>query len=229
MKLHFVIIFLVLLKLTSFPLQAQHQDDEKGADNEANKYMNRISIEDLVDAFDSPGRDSWQKPEEVISLFGNIEDKTIMDLGAGSGYFTIRLANYGAQVISADVSEEFQNSIRQKLQDDKLKVLSNNIELRKIGYDNPQLKDSELDGILIVNSWHHIDDRSNYMEKILKGIKKGGSIIIVDFKLGVVGGPPEDHKLGLEEALNEIIELEFSELTNNTSLLERQYIIIGVK
>ncbi len=229
MKLYFRLIFLIPMLLSIFPLKAQQQETKKGADNNANQYMNQRSVESLVDAFDSPERDSWQKPDEVIALFGNIAGKKIMDLGAGSGYFTLRLASKGANVISADVSDSFQNSIREKLDIENLKNLSNNIELRKVAYDNPLLKIEEVDGLLIVNSWHHIDNRTEYMQKVLKGVKQGGKIIIIDFKLGINMGPPDSHKLGLKDAIEEIIELEFSELIINKFLLERQYVIIGVK
>ena len=205
------------------------QENEVHHENEANRYMHQSSIESLVNAFDSPGRAAWQKPDEVIALFGDVSKQKIMDLGAGSGYFSIRLAAKGAQVIAADVSDSFQEIIQDKLSKQDLKLLAENIELRKVPYDNPGLNKKEVNGILVVNTWHHIDGRRSYMKKALEGVKNGGKIIVVDFKLGVPGGPPDSHKLGLETAMDEIKDLAFTEITVDTTLLERQYIIIGIK
>ena len=208
---------------------AQQAGEGKGAENEANRYMNRASVDRLIDAFDAPERVEWQKPDEVIALFGDLEGKTIMDLGAGSGYFSFRLANHGAHVIAADVNDEFQESIREKLKQDDFKQLSGNVELRKVPYDNPNLKNGEADGLLVVNTYHHLDDRTEYMKNALEGIKEGGKIIIVDFKTGMPFGPPESHKLSLTDAVNEMLNVGFSRLIIDVGLLERQYVIIGEK
>jgi 2-polyprenyl-3-methyl-5-hydroxy-6-metoxy-1,4-benzoquinol methylase len=205
------------------------QDKAKHEENEANQYMNRNSIETLVNAFDSPDRADWQQPDKVIEVFGDVKGQKIMDLGAGSGYFTLRLAAKGAQVIAADVSTSFQEVISEKLENPDFTELSPNIELRKVEYDDPELKSKEVDGILVVNTWHHIDNRRSYMKKAIKGIKEGGKIVIVDFKLGVSGGPPDSHKLGLIDAMSEIEGLDFKEIMVDTLLLERQYLIIGMK
>jgi SAM-dependent methyltransferase len=205
------------------------QDEGIHEENEANRYMNRNSIESLVNAFDSPDRAEWQQPDKVIAVFGDVNEQKIMDLGAGSGYFTLRLAAKGAYVIAADVNDDFQEIIEEKLENEDLKELSKNIELRKVAYDDPSLGIEEVDGILVVNTWHHIDNRAAYMKKAIKGIKDGGKIVIVDFKLGVRGGPPDSHRLGLADAMSEIENLDFKEILVDTSLLERQYVIIGIK
>jgi len=219
-----ILILLGLFILADTKVYAQDEDN-----NKANQYMNQSSIESLVNAFDSPERTNWQQPEKVIALFGDVSTQKIMDLGAGSGYFTLRLAAKGALVIAADVSDRFQNIIQDKLEEEDLKQLSENIELRKVPYDSPEIEKEEVDGVLIVNTWHHIDGRRSYMKKILNGVKNGGKILIVDFKLGSPGGPPDSHKLGLEDAMDEIKDLNFTKIQTDTSLLERQYIIIGIK
>lgn len=222
------ILFILIITGSSFT-KSIAQDDGKQKENEANQYMNRNSIESLVNAFDSPDRAEWQQPEKVIAVFGDVKGQKIMDLGAGSGYFTLRLAAKGADVIAADVSSSFQEIISEKLENQDLKELSKNIELRKVEYDDPKLKSEEVDGILVVNTWHHIDNRRSYMKKAINGIKEDGKIVIVDFKLGVAGGPPDSHKLGLEDAISEIEGLDFREILIDTLLLERQYLIIGIR
>ena len=120
------------------------QDEGKHSENEANQFMNRSSIESLVSAFDSPDRAEWQQPDKVIAVFGDVENQKIMHLGAGSGYFTLRLAAKGAQVIAADVSDSFQEVIQDKLENEDFKELSDKIELRKVAYDDPKLGSEEV-------------------------------------------------------------------------------------
>ena len=230
MKNSKLILILSLLLFSGFSITgSMAQEEGKHEENEANRYMNRNSIESLVNAFDSPDRAEWQQPDKVIEVFGDVNGQKIMDLGAGSGYFSLRLAAKGAHVIAADVSASFQEVISEKLENEDFKELSHNIELRKVEYDDPKLKNGEVDGILVVNTWHHIDDRRSYMKKAMKGINDGGKIVIVDFKLGVRGGPPDSHKLGLQDAMMEIEGLDFKEIVVDTLMLERQYLIIGIK
>jgi len=115
----------------------------------ANAFMNRNSFETLVERFENAERTAYQQPEKVIQYIGDVQGKTIMDLGAGTGYFTFRLVDAGAKVIAADVDDRFINFIKQKA--DSLKV-SNQIELRKVPYDSPDLQVNEIDKFLIVNT-----------------------------------------------------------------------------
>jgi len=80
----------------------------------SNLFMNKRSFENLVQNFENEEREEWQKPEEVIALLGDIEGKTIMDIGAGTGYFAFRMSAKGAKVIAADVDDRFINYVEEK-------------------------------------------------------------------------------------------------------------------
>jgi len=80
----------------------------------SNIFMNQRSFEDLVNAFESEDREEWQKPDEVIALLGDIRGKTIMDIGAGTGYYAFRMTAKGAKVIAADVDDRFLNYMAAK-------------------------------------------------------------------------------------------------------------------
>lgn len=228
-KTKWFIVSSVILCQLSVQIRAQSVEGEKGVDNPANRYMNRVDVDRLIDHFESPSRAGWQKPYEVIGLFGDLNGKTIMDLGAGSGYFTFRLAAEGAHVIAADVNEEFQEFIRKKKSEDEFRDIAPNIELRKVPYDDPQLGKDEADGVLIVNAYHHLDDRISYMKKVREGLKSRGKLIIVDYKKDVDFGPPAPHKLAMEIVVNEIKLAGFTNPEINTGLLPYQYVIIGIK
>ena len=82
---------------------AKHNKDHHGKHHDmdstktANDYMHQSNTEELIERFESPERDAYQKPELVLEYLGDIKDKTIMDIGAGSGYFSVKLAEPRSQ------------------------------------------------------------------------------------------------------------------------------------
>lgn len=188
----------------------------------ANDYMHQSNTEDLIERFESKERDDYQKPEIVLEYLGDLKNKKIMDIGAGSGYFSLKLADQGAQVIAADVSDEFQEVIQKRIEDNKLE----NIELRKIPYDSPNLADNEVDMVLIVNTYHHIENRIDYFSKVKKGIKPEGELVVIDyFKKELPVGPPTNHKIDLETVKQELTKAGYTQLDVNVDLLPYQFII----
>jgi cyclopropane fatty-acyl-phospholipid synthase-like methyltransferase len=201
---------------------SQHTGSEKSGSNSANEHMHQSSVEDLIQRFESPERDAYQQPEKVLDYLGDLENKRIMDIGAGSGYFSVKLAEKGAQVIAADVSDEFQSMLKQRIEENNLE----NIELRKIPYDDPNLTDGEVDMVLIVNTYHHIENRVNYFSKVKAGTKQEGELVIIDFfKTDIPVGPPTDHKIAREIVIAELKEAGYTNIVANVDVLPYQYII----
>lgn len=189
----------------------------------ANAFMNRNSFETLVERFESAERTAYQKPDEVLKYISNVEGKTIMDLGAGTGYFTFRLIDANAKVIAADVDDRFINYMQQKA--DSLNV-NDNIELRKVPYDSPKLKPKEVDKFLIVNTYHHVDDRVEYFKKVKAGLKPNGEVIVIDFfKKKQKVGPPKQYCVSADKVVEELKAAGFSKFEVEKELLEFQYII----
>lgn len=204
--------------------EEQHNGKKHGGDSSktANDYMHRSSTEELIERFESPERDAYQQPEKVLAYLGDLSGIKIMDIGAGSGYFSIKLAEKGAHVIAADVSDEFQEIIKKRIEENEIE----NIELRKIPYDSPDLADEEVDKILIVNTYHHIENRVDYFSKVKKGIKPNGELVVIDyFKKEIPVGPPANHKVDLETVKKELKEAGFTQLNVNVDLLQYQFII----
>lgn len=220
MKNPFITIILILIFTTN--MKAQEHGGHHDA-HSANEHMHRSSVSDLIQRFESPERDAYQHPEKVLEFLGDIQNKTIMDIGAGSGYFSVRLADHGAKVIAADVDEDFQEYLRKRVLQDEL----NNIELRLIPYDSPGLEEGEVDMVFIVNTYHHIDHRSDYFTLVRKGIKQDGELIIIDFfKIDDLPvGPPAEHKVAIDEVIAELKVAGFSDFEVNVDLLPYQYII----
>lgn len=215
----FILSAVLLISTLAF---SQHKNDEKTKSNSANEYMHQSSTDDLIKRFESKERDEYQKPEKVLQYLGDIKGKKIMDIGAGSGYFSVKLAGKGAQVIAADVSDEFQDALKKRIETNNLK----NIELRKIPYDSPNLAAEEVDMVLIVNTYHHIENRSEYFSKVKKGTKKNGELVIIDYyKAEIPVGPPFGHKVSMDVVITELKKAGYTHFEVDVDLLPYQYII----
>ena len=218
---------LLFICFVAFSANAQHHGHNHGSKEDSikkslNEYMNQSTLDELVQRFESPELDAYQQPEKVLNFLGNLKNKKIIDIGAGSGYFSIKLANAGASVIAADVSDEFQEYLKRRIEKEKFK----NIELRKIPYDSPALSSQEVDIAFIVNTYHHIENRVEYFKKVKSGIKSEGELVIVDFfKSEVPVGPPVDHKISIDEVIAELKAAGFANFSVNVNLLAYQYII----
>ena len=201
----------------------KHKKDDSHTHKEqsANEYMHQSSIEELIARFESEERNEYQKPEKVLEYLGDISGKKIMDIGAGSGYFSVKLANKGANVIAADVSEEFQTALKKRIEEQKIE----NIELRKIPFDSPSLKDKEVDMVLIVNTYHHIENRPDYFAKVKKGLNKGGKLVIIDFFDAEAPVGPKHHKIAIDTVISELKKAGYTNFEVEVSLLPYQYII----
>ncbi len=195
--------------------------------NDANMQMHKTSVSDLIKRFESPERDVYQRPKKVLDYIGDVHDKKIMDIGAGSGYFSVKLAKRGAYVIAGDVDDAFLEYINNRI---KKEVLDSLIEVRKLAYDSPALEIQEVDKVLIVNTYHHIEERPQYFKKVLKGLKHGGELIVIDFfKKELPIGPSVTHKISRERVIKELQQAGFTNFTENVDLLKMQFIIRAKK
>ncbi len=202
--------------------EADHHKHQDGKHGEANEYMHQASTQELIKQFESRERDAYQKPEDVLEFLGDINGKTVMDIGAGSGYFSVKLAQRGARVIAADVDTEFQAFIDKRIAEQGL----SGIETRKIPFDSPGLQEEEADMVLIVNTYHHIEDRANYFPKVKMGTKETGELVIIDFfKSETPVGPPVHHKISIDQVISELKEAGYTDFEVNVNLLPYQYII----
>ena len=191
---------------------------------QANKHMHHSSVLELIKRFESPERDKYQQPEKVMDYLGNISGERIMDLGAGSGYFSVRMVNNGAYVIAADVDDEFLKYLKDRKK--KEGFTDKQMEIRKIPHNDCGLQKKEADKVLIVNTYHHIEDRVKYFNKMLSGLKDGGEVIVIDFfKKPLEVGPPPEHKISKEQVMRELKEAGFKTIVYNIKLLPSQYII----
>jgi cyclopropane fatty-acyl-phospholipid synthase-like methyltransferase len=223
----------VLLVVPPFPGQANSTESKLKStaslkqESAANRHMHQMDFMELVRRFEVDGRDIWQKPEEVIDLLGNINGKTVLDLGAGTGYFSIRLARHGARVIAADVDERFLGYIRQRVPAEGTD--GGEVTTRLVGYNDPGLAAAEADAVLMVDVYHHIERRPAYFTKLRKGMKPGGSLLIVDFhpKKPSDDGPPVHMRVAPRQVEAELRKAGFKHFEWRENWLAYQYVVVA--
>lgn len=200
-----------------------HDESKEGPEHgHANHHMNKSSFEDLLKKFESTERNEWQKPEEVIRFLGDLKNKTIIDIGAGTGYFEFKMNEPSAKIIAADVDERFIKYIDDRI----LKEKKNNITSRKAEYEKPPIGEKEADIVFMVDVYHHIENRKDYFSLVKKGLKPNGEMVIVDFKKGdFEHGPPNEMKIHQQDIINEMKLSGFKLVTQDTTTLKYQYML----
>jgi 2-polyprenyl-3-methyl-5-hydroxy-6-metoxy-1,4-benzoquinol methylase len=212
---------MALLGVTS--LQASPSSIATPPESAANKFMHQSDFHELVAHFEDPARAQWQKPDEVIASLEPLDQKTVADIGAGTGYFAFPLAKKAAKVIAIDIDQRFLDYIEQKKRAQKVGA---NVETRITTPDSPGLKPGEADIVLIVDTYHHIENRIDYLKKLKKDLAKGGVLVIVDFKKEKTPpGPPLELRVAREQVESELRSAGFAVVSADRDLLPYQYII----
>jgi SAM-dependent methyltransferase len=180
--------------------------------------------DDWVKAFDAPDRDGWQHPDDVIAALALAPAMTVADVGAGTGYFTVRLARAvpQGQVIATDIEPDMVRYLGERAQREQLA----NVHAQLAAGDDSKLAPASVDRVLIVDVWHHVADRPRYAASIARALRPGGAVAIVDFKLDAHHGPPRHHRLAPEAVIAELRAAGLDASLSPTDLPE-QYIVIG--
>lgn len=184
----------------------------------------------ILEDYDNTNRVVWQKPEVVIDLLGNLEEKTVADIGAGTGFFAFRLTPRAKKVIAIDIDQRFISYL------DSVKVLElpENVQGRleaRLGLPNdPRLAPGEADVVIIVNTFMYIKDQLAYLENLKKGISDGGTLLIIDFKKKRTPlGPPSQIRVPLFEVEEKLIQAGYKDVATNDTALDYQYIVTARK
>lgn len=175
--------------------------------------------------FDKPERDAWQKPEQVLDALHLEPASSVADIGAGTGYFSVRIAKRipEGKIFAADVEPDMVHYLGERAKREHL----NNLIPVQAAADAANLPEP-VSLIIVVDTYHHIGNRTEYFAKLRQSLTPGGRLAIVDFKAGSPNGPPKNYRVPPEKVTGELGAAGY-ELVESHKLLPRQYFLIFKK
>lgn len=173
-------------------------------------------------------RIGWQKPDRVIKMLGDLEGESVADIGAGTGYFAFRLALKADKVIALDIDPnmiQLMDAFEADLPED----IQNKFETRMAGENDANLTEDEVDNIVIINTIAFIGNKRKYLQGLKKGLKKGGKLMIVDYKMKrlAIDGPELSNRVPHYEIENLLSDAGYSIIQSDDTTLDYQYIVVG--
>jgi predicted methyltransferase len=148
-------------------------------------------------------RDVWQRPDQIMDALSIAEGSVVADLGAGSGWFTIRLAvrvGPNGRVYAEDIQPQMIEVIKRRLARENL----SNVEVKLGKPDDPQLPPNSLDAALIVDAYHEMEQPVTLLRNVARALKPAGLIGIVGSTMAGGGpGPPMDERVDPERVIRE--------------------------
>ena len=182
-----VLALIVVVSLAQFarrPPQQQQQPQAPGQSRQG-----RLFAPVDLGLLEAPDRDAWQKPDEVMRALGIADGSVVGALGAAGGWFTIRLALFvwpNGVVYAEDVQSQMIEAIERRVKREGLQ----NVKTVLGDTRDPRLPRGKLDAILIVETYHEMEDPVTLLRNAATALKAQGRIGIIDYKKGGLGPGP---------------------------------------
>ncbi len=177
---------IALLALVSFQLPTANAQSQPAPQPRHGRLFPPVDLGLL----ERPDRALWQKPDQIMDAVHVADGSTVADIGAGAGWFTIRLAQRvgpKGMVYAQDVQRLMLDAIKRRVQREGLE----NVTTVQAHGNEPNLPARTLDAILMVDAYQEVDNRVVYLRNLANALKPTGRIGIVNWKPGR-GGPGPD-------------------------------------
>lgn len=204
--------------------------DHGAHEKEGHVHQHRFDEpEKYAERWNDPERDGWQHPEEIVAALALSPGAVVADIGAGTGYLVAHLSRAvgeGGEVVAIDVEESMVQYLAQRKED----LGPAKITPRKVSSESPALGKESVDGVVTLNTWHHIAGRDAYAKKVLAGLKPGGRFVVVDFLVDEsIEGPPMAMRLEAETIVGELEGAGFSKVEVIEESMPGHYVVVGTK
>ena len=210
-------ILLVGILSTTASTQSQRQGGHPG----------RLFPPSDLGLLEAPDRDLWQRPDQIMDAMGIADASVVADIGAGSGWFTIRLARrVGPQglVYAEDVQKEMINAILRRVGREGFSNVKAVLGLK----NDPRLPASSLDAVLMVDAYHEVEDRVTMLSNLAKALKPQGRLGIVDFRLDGTGpGPAPEERVSPDVVVSDAEKAGLKLLRQEPFLPYQYFLIFG--
>ena len=175
---------------------------------------------------EGPDREKWQKPDLIMDALNIADGSTVADIGAGAGWFTIRLARRvgpRGTVYAQDVQRQMLEAIRRRVAKEGLQ----NVQPRLGEGSNPNLPAASLDAVLVVDVYPEVEDRVTFLRNLGSSLKPNGRIGIVNYKPGIGGPGPTGEGVRVESvAVEADAQAAGLRVLSRESFLPYQYMVV---
>ena len=175
------------------------------------------------------GRESEQRPDEVIRAMGLKDGAVVADLGCGTGYFARRMARAIAprgRVYGVDIQPEMLDRMKELLDREGI---TNVVPVLGQG-DDPNLPPASLDWILLVDVYHEFQQPKPMLSKMREALKTEGRIALVEYRLegDSAAHIRTEHRMSVEQVLREWLPAGFR-LVKRHEFLPTQHLFVFAK
>jgi SAM-dependent methyltransferase len=199
-----VLIALLLLSLSSGAIQAQSSAPspaQSAPRKTSTPYTGDLSV------FDSPGRDDKLQIKRVMDILEIGPGKTVADIGAGSGWFTVRAARRvtaTGTVYAVDINPEAARYVDNRAQKEGL----HNVKTILSKSDDPQLPANAIDSVLLLKTYHEVDRPITLLQNLRAALRPGAKVGIIDRN-----GNGENHGVARAIVIREATEAGYTLLS----------------
>jgi ubiquinone/menaquinone biosynthesis C-methylase UbiE len=181
-----------------------------------------------ADWLEREGRDETQQPEKVLDALQIAPGSTVADVGAGTGYFSLRLAKrVGPQgrVLATDIQPQMLALLRANME----KAGVQNVELILATPTDAKLPSGQLDLVLLVDVYHELEYPEETLAQLRQALKPQGRLMLIEYR-GEDSAVPikPDHKMTLHKVKEEVEPMGFR-MQQVFDFLPQQHLIVFVK
>ena len=170
-------------------------------------------------------REEEENPDKAIQALGLKPGMTVADVGAGSGYFTVRMAKLvgpDGKVYATDIQQQMLDILGKRLRAEKIP----NVELVRGTVTDPNLPAGKMDLILMVDVYHEFSEPQAMLRKMKEALAQDGRLVLIEFRKEDPAVPIRlEHKMSVAEVRAEL-EAEGFKLDRLVDILPRQHIFI---
>ncbi len=184
-------------------------------------------VSKYIEFLERPDRALWQKPDAVVDALALVGSETVVDVGAGSGYFSFRFAKAlpSGKVVAADTEAEMVRHLHHRA----LTAGVKNLEAKLITPSDPGVTNLT-DWVFICDVLHHVEDRPAWLDKLSQALKPGARMALIEFKEGKLPqGPPESVKLTRAELIRLVSQAGLVLEAEHAELLPYQVFLVFKK
>lgn len=174
-----------------------------------------------------PERLEEERTDLLINHLDLAPDDVVADIGAGTGYFTFRMAPLvpEGKVIAVDIQPEMLAYIRERIKREGI----TQVECILGDEQSPKLAPNSVDAVLFVDVYHELSYPYEMMKVIVRALKPGGRVILVEYREEDPEVPIKRlHKMSLEQATKEMARVGLA-LQENRDMLPWQHMMIFVR